>query len=311
MSSSAKTSQRKISKRITMNPALSLEAPPEPGPVDCSTYTVVYEERYCIGDSGDNCTPWMYVGEDTYTYCTGGGSGTGGGGGSGGIEYTTNYEPAPTVSSVQTISYNVQNPCITAVYNHITEQVLKSKLASMLQTFQTSTLININITSNNDLPANVYAEAYGDGDGTNYNIELNTDVLANCSQEFIAMIFYHEAIHVFLKDNQDTWNTTNSSEHLEMLSTYFDQITSAITEAYPSMPRKDAYAIILNCINNDNEDPSYNNAMVTATKEALISVIHTSYPDITDEADITAIASQYEEGGTKGTRSGGCHTLIP
>ncbi|HEU5054403.1 MAG TPA: hypothetical protein VFT78_14915 [Hanamia sp.] len=77
------------------------------------------------------------------------------------------------------------------------------------------------------------------------------------------------------------------------------------------MPRKDAYAIILNCINNDNEDPSYNNAMVTATKEALISVIRTSYPDITDEADITAIASQYEEGGTKGTRSGGCHTLIP
>jgi hypothetical protein len=91
MSSSKKTKQRKISKRINMSDALSLRDPIDPEPVDCSSYTVVYEERYCIGDSGDNCTPWMYVGEDTYTYCTGGGGTSGGG-----IQYTTKYDqPAP------------------------------------------------------------------------------------------------------------------------------------------------------------------------------------------------------------------------
>ena len=125
------------------------------------------------------------------------------------------------------------------------------------------------------------------------------------------MIFYHEAIHVFLKDNQDTWNTTNSSEHYEMLANYFDQISDAITEAYPSMPRKDSYAIILNCITNDSEDPAYSDAMVDITKKGILNVMETHYSDIKSEADIAAIANQYKEGGSKGTRSGGCHTLIP
>lgn len=39
-----------------MSDALSLTGPIDPEPVDCSFYTGVYEERYSIGDSGDNCT---------------------------------------------------------------------------------------------------------------------------------------------------------------------------------------------------------------------------------------------------------------
>ena len=179
----------------------------------------------------------------------------------------------------------------------------------MLQTFLNSDQIDITISANNNLGPGVYGQAYGDGDGTNYHIELHTDILASCSQEFIAMIFYHEAIHVYLKEHQDTWNTATSSEHEEMLAAYYDQLSSAITEAYPSMPLKDAYSIILSCITNDNEDTSYSDGMITSFKAGLINIMMTRFPDVTGVADVTAIASQYSETGIKGTRSAGCRTI--
>ena len=78
-----------------MGDALSVMAPPAPEPVDCSSYTIIYEERYCVGDV---CTPQVEYDRDTYTYCTGGGGG-GTGGGGGGIQYTQHDEPEPEKSS--------------------------------------------------------------------------------------------------------------------------------------------------------------------------------------------------------------------
>jgi hypothetical protein len=95
-----------------------------------------------------------------------------------------------------------------------------------------------------------------------------------------------------------------------MLATYFNQISGAITEAYPSMPLRDAYSIILSCINNDSKDATYNDAMVSATKAALIAAMHSKFPEIISEADIITIADQYDEKGSKGTRSNGCHLLL-
>ncbi|MEO6837662.1 MAG: hypothetical protein ABI261_02930 [Ginsengibacter sp.] len=54
LQSTSKPGSNKISKRVNMGDALSVMAPPAPEPVDCSSYTIIYEERYCVGDV---CTP--------------------------------------------------------------------------------------------------------------------------------------------------------------------------------------------------------------------------------------------------------------
>lgn len=100
LQSTSKAGSNKISRRVNMGDALSVMAPPSPEPVDCSTYTIIYEERYCVGDV---CTPWVEYDRETYTYCTGGG----GGGGGGGIQYIEYDEPYPEPPDPQ------PDPCAT------------------------------------------------------------------------------------------------------------------------------------------------------------------------------------------------------
>jgi hypothetical protein len=205
-----RTSIQKTSKRISMNDALSVMAPPDPG--TCITQTTTVYVRYCTYYSNGEkvCTPWEVEDSFETTYCSGG---VNDGGSIGGDSYIEQDEPAPIPPSnqdgnIKSIKYEVPNPCITEVYNRIIDHDCQSKIASMLHTFLNSDQINIDISTNNNLGSGVYGQAYGDGDGTNYHVELHTDILAGCSQEFIGMVFYHEAVHVFLKSHQNTWNTT-------------------------------------------------------------------------------------------------------
>jgi hypothetical protein len=193
-----------------------------------------------------------------------GDSGTGGGSGGGGTggnwyddpcNYVTNpaqrtsvltdpcatgsgWEPVnEVIVSVDIITNNITDQCLNEVYNKITEQIYKNKLSTLLRNFQVSDQITISLNTDNTLADNVYGRAYQQLNSEIYNIDLHTDVLKKCSQEFIASVYFHEAIHVFLKEHQDSWVSKTSSEHLEMLENYCDQLVESVQEIFPSLRR--------------------------------------------------------------------------
>ena len=238
MGSNRKTKQSKISKRINMNDALSLTAPIDPGPVDCTTYTVVYEERYCIGDSGDNCTPWMVVGEDDYTYCTGGGGGggTSGGGGSGGIEYTTYNEPSQEQVAnqlwINKIKDSTNDPCDSKVIS-----VLKSLATNTLpdlfrNVFDTLGDVNITIKSA-ELGDNTGGFTVPNYTSNNFAITVNSH-WTNASTLSKAATILHEMVHAQLMNWYREAVTENDfSKKQYLVSNYYLFFDSADIARYP------------------------------------------------------------------------------
>jgi hypothetical protein len=221
----------------------------------------------------------------------------GGSGGSGG---------SGTTAGISIVNNDIQNSCLNQVYNKITDASYKSKLSEMLHNFINTDQINITINANNSLADNVFGQAYLSNDN-NYIIELNEDILKQCSEEFIASVYFHEAIHVYLKEHADTWDTQTSSEHLEMLGNYFGDLVAAIREVYPALPLKDSYCMILDCIENDDKDPNFAQEVFDDVKASIMYVIQSKYPDLNSESAIQAIAHLYMVGGTSGTRSSNCN----
>ena len=234
MSSSKKTKQSKISKRINMSDALSLTDPIDPEPVDCSSYTVVYEERYCIGDSGDNCTPWMYVGEDTYTYCTGGGGTSGGG--DGGIQYTEYDEPSQEQAAnqqwINKIKDSTNDPCDSKVIS-----VLKSLATNTLPDLFRNvfdTLGDVNITFKSaDLGSKEGGHTDQNYTTNNYAITINS-YWQNASTLSKAATILHEMVHAQLMNwYRQAVNENDYSKKQYLVSNYYLFFDSADIANYP------------------------------------------------------------------------------
>lgn len=149
--------------------------------------------------------------------------------------------------------------------------------------------------------------AYKDPNSGIYKIDLNTNVLKKCSQEFIASIYFHEAIHVYLKVHVDEWMDRTLSEHRVMLEEYFNDMSKSVVDIFPTLSLRDAYCMILDCITNSDDDTNFDQAMFDVMKNTIINLITRKFPEIQSESDIQDIADKYRETGTAGTRNSNCN----
>ena len=71
----------------------------------------------------------------------------------------------------------------------------------------------------------------------NIEIKLNSDVLPNASEQYIAVTILHETLHAYFRQ------TGQLDDHNEMVNNYIPWFESTLKTLYPSMSPEDAEAL--------------------------------------------------------------------
>jgi hypothetical protein len=221
------------------------------------------------------------------------------GGSSGGGSSTS----IPT--KVDTIAKSIINHCIDSVFQKITNDSLKSKLAKMIGDFCTNKTIKVTFNEVTTLPDSIFGVTYGT-DGENYNIDLNLNILPHCSQELIALTLFHESIHAYLKNHISEYDFENNPSHLVMLEKYISDLVNALTEIFPNLSKKDAYCLSILGLNSSSTDSEEIKTKFMVLRNLRIGLIKSKYPELDTEDKIMAISDSYDNTGTNGKRSSDC-----
>jgi hypothetical protein len=176
----------------------------------------------------------------------------------------------------------------------------------MIGTFCTNQTIKVTINEVTGLPSTTFAETYGTG-GENYNIDLNIDVLPRCSQELIALTFFHEAIHAYLKNHLAEYDFVNNPDHIIMLETFYGDLVKALMEVYPNISKRDAYCLSLLGLHSKIDDSDAIKTQYTAMRNTRINYIKSKYSELDSEEKVIAVSDSYDNTGTNGTRTSGCY----
>ena len=129
----------------------------------------------------------------------------------------------------------------------------------------------------------------------NITINLNPNLLANSSYEFIAATVYHEAFHAIIHYfDSNNWffqsNTTPSDQHLMMFTSSLDRITNGLTAVFPSLSATEAKSLMLKWLltpQNQLDENTVNQILSTA--------------DITRD-QVTALSNNFSKYGLLGNR---------
>jgi hypothetical protein len=197
---------------------LTISDPNANMPLDCTT--VSYFERTCYynGPSQVYCSDWELV--SSYQVCTGEGGGGGGGGGN-------NYNQ-------DVVENNVTNPCIKAAVDNAVDANFKDEITQLVnEVFGESEDFNIDIVDVNYLADSVDGETWAmpQGNGLLFDIELNQNVLASSSREYITATIFHELLHAYLA-YLDIDSHQSGTQHQTMASEYLDRLSDSLTERY-------------------------------------------------------------------------------
>ena len=92
-----------------------------------------------------------------------------------------------------------------------------------------------------------------------------------------------------------------------MLTSYFSDLVTSVRDVFSNLSLRDAYCMILDCINNSDRDSGFAQAMLDVMKATYINVMQTKFPELSSESEIQAIADLYREGGFNGTRNPNCN----
>lgn len=212
-------------------------------------------------------------------------------------------------SSVQDLTNNVTNPCLLEVYNRITASGYKNKVAQMLNNFTSNTTICVTINQTTGLSDSRYGETYGTG-GENYNIDLNVNVLPHCSQEWVALNYFHEAIHAYLKNHLNDWDFQNNSEHKQMFENYFTDMVSSIKSLFPGLSDRDARCLVfyqMSVAEADDTSAPENQRAFSLMKNAILARILNLDPTLHDEDGVLNAAQEYDQHHGGGTRTTNCN----
>ncbi len=175
----------------------------------------------------------------------GGGGGTGGGGSGG-----SGSDP---VSSIDINTSDITTPCFHTVLSNLTAHYIHSDIIDVLyNVFGVSDKVNIRFHEATHLPDWIdgTTDATKSGDYLNIDIYLNTNVLQNSSQEYIAATILHEVIHGYF-NYLDSTNpvlgqqlfpifysslSNENGQHDVMAFQYVNKIQGTILDAYPDLP---------------------------------------------------------------------------
>ena len=168
----------------------------------------------------------------------------GGGSGSGG----TTPQPCPPTTAppvVPNITNNVKNPCLNAMVNATISANVSNQINSLIQNvFGSSTTLNITFVDVNDLGS---ADGYSNLNGglvngkLNVQIQLDNTHLPNYSQQYIARVIMHEALHAYLT----YMGTSESQQHESMIVNYVTVMAASLQQMFPGLSSSDAQNLAL------------------------------------------------------------------
>ncbi|QEM13998.1 hypothetical protein [Mucilaginibacter rubeus] len=152
-------------------------------------------------------------------------------------------EPCPHggQTTSQTITNNVKNPCLRSMVDQTIVSGVSTQINSLIKgVFGESTTINLAFEDVNTLPS------YADGatlpnDGIvngalDASIQLNVNLLPNYSQEYIARVIMHEALHAYM----DSQGIVADEQHESMIINYVSKMASSLRVMFPNLTEVDA-----------------------------------------------------------------------
>lgn len=143
-----------------------------------------------------------------------------------------NSNPTTTVDIDIT---NLHTPCMIGAYNSLVDTEIKSKVINIIQGFQKSGNVIIEIVDRDFGNTNVDGETRVTNAANNvYEIALNTAALSNASKDYIAATIIHEMIHVYLPANDGT------TDHETMATQYVNPMANALKAAGYALTYSDA-----------------------------------------------------------------------
>ncbi|WP_353720144.1 hypothetical protein [Dyadobacter sp. 676] len=122
----------------------------------------------------------------------------------------------------------LDNPCLSSVFNQMRKGRFDNKVQQILTNFDLSSSFKFTIDeafmADKNTNATVTVSAAGP------LITLNTNALAYASQEFIAKVIYHEALHVFLNGQ------TNQADHNTMATKFVEPMAQGLMSWFSLSP---------------------------------------------------------------------------
>lgn len=154
-------------------------------------------------------------------------------------------EDEPTIFLPPYVINNLTNPCLNAALIKLSSGTSNTFFKQIYNTFDTSTVNNLEINESNLIYVNAYGLAsppLQTPNGVAFVITLYTVDLLNCSQEWMAYIMIHEVAHAAMFANAVQWDTTNT-QHIALADQFLTLIANSLMASYPSLPELDVYAI--------------------------------------------------------------------
>jgi|GEM_PF-5878302 len=173
------------------------------------------------------------------------------GGGDGGMPppqpCLTQTVTQPEVSSVNTITDSVTNPCLKAVIDNLTNtQTLQTDVTNILRnTFGVNDQVNITFDEADLTNTNVGQGAANTtgAQKNNFVVTFNTPVIKNASKEYLMETTMHEIFHAYLYANPSIKGTF--TQHQYMINDYVDSEVITLQQVFPNLSTHDAQCLVL------------------------------------------------------------------
>jgi hypothetical protein len=172
---------------------------------------------------------------------------TGGGG------TTPAPQPCPTnppPTTPEKITDSVTNPCLRSMVEATISANVTNQINSLIQNvFGGSTTMNITfvdgaLSPNIDGQSTIPTAGVVNG-AINVTIQLDNTHLPSYSQQYIARVIMHEALHAYITATSGTANTTNALQHESMMQNYVVQMATSLQQMFPGLSTTDANNLAL------------------------------------------------------------------
>lgn len=150
---------------------------------------------------------------------------------------------ASNITALKDVKNNIQNPCLKNAFDKINNaSAASTDIGWILQgVFNIWDETDLTIMESSTLPDTVDAQTNSGVGGTYFTttIKLNSHILPNASQEYIAVTIYHEILHSFL---DYTGKRGELNQH-NIIVNYIDKMKATLQRYFPNLSSNEAEAL--------------------------------------------------------------------
>jgi hypothetical protein len=152
----------------------------------------------------------------------------------------------PIVSSTNTITDSVTNPCLKAIIDNLTNnKTIQTDVTNVLRnTFGVND--QVNITFNEGILTGSHSADDANTSGNQLNnlvVTFNTPAIASASKEYLLETTMHEIYHAYLDVNTSLKGSL--SQHAYMIKNYVTTEVATLQKVFPSLSLHDAQCLVL------------------------------------------------------------------